>query len=70
MKIILVVDDEKNTRVLFRDELEDAGYEVDVAESGIETIKAETVFGARLMNTDMIHAHPLIGTAFHRRFRD
>jgi DNA-binding response OmpR family regulator len=36
---ILVVDDEKNIRVLFRDELEDAGYEVDVAASGQEALE-------------------------------
>jgi hypothetical protein len=47
----------------------------EVAASGsrdaiVGAIKAETVFGARLMNTNMIHARPLIGKAFHRRFRD
>jgi len=43
MKKILVVDDEKNIRILFRDELEEAGYEVDLAESGREALeKIET----------------------------
>ena len=31
MKKILVVDDEENIRLLYREELEDAGYEVTVA---------------------------------------
>jgi len=38
MKKILVVDDEKNIRILFRDELEEAGYEVELAESGKEAL--------------------------------
>jgi len=37
-KKVLVVDDEKNIRMLFRDELEEAGYEVDLAESGKEAL--------------------------------
>jgi DNA-binding response OmpR family regulator len=32
-KRILVVDDEKNLRILYEDELKDAGYDVDVADS-------------------------------------
>jgi hypothetical protein len=32
-------------------------------------VEAETVFGARLLNTHMIHVRPLIGKAFHRRFK-
>jgi DNA-binding response OmpR family regulator len=39
MKKILVVDDEKNIRTLFRDELEEAGYEVDTAGSGQEALE-------------------------------
>lgn len=39
MKRILVVDDEKNIRILFRDELEDEGYEVDTAASGREALE-------------------------------
>ncbi len=35
----------------------------------IDAIKAETVFGARLTDTHMIHTRPLIGKAFLRRFR-
>ena len=36
---ILVVDDEKNIRALFRDELEDEGYEVITAGGGQEALK-------------------------------
>lgn len=38
MKRILVVDDEKNIRALFRDELEEDGYEVETAGSGQEAL--------------------------------
>ena len=39
MKKILVVDDEKNIRILFQDELEEAGYAVELADSGTEALK-------------------------------
>lgn len=35
----------------------------------LAAIEAETRFGGRLTNTHVIHARPLIGKAFHRRFR-
>ncbi len=46
----------------------------DAAETGdkaavVEAVRNETVFGARIMKTNMIHTRPLIGKAFHRRFR-
>lgn len=34
----------------------------------IDAVKAETIFGGRLTNTNMIHSRPLIGKAFLRRF--
>jgi len=34
-----------------------------------EAVRNETVFGARIMNTNMVHARPLIGKEFDRRFR-
>jgi len=37
-KKLLIVDDERNIRTLFRDELEEAGYEVDTAGSGQEAL--------------------------------
>jgi hypothetical protein len=36
----------------------------------IEAIKNETLFGARLTNTNMIHTKPLLGKAFMRLFKD
>ncbi|MFC1489995.1 response regulator [Candidatus Latescibacterota bacterium] len=36
---LLVVDDEKNKGLLYEQELEDEGYEVDIANSGIEALE-------------------------------
>ena len=38
-KKILVVDDEKNLRILYQEELSEEGYEVDVADSAEEAFK-------------------------------
>jgi DNA-binding response OmpR family regulator len=39
MARILIVDDEKNIRTLFQEELEEAGYEVVTASSGSEALQ-------------------------------
>ncbi len=39
MKTILVVDDEQNIRFLYKEELEDDGYQVSVAATGEEALK-------------------------------
>ena len=39
-------------------------------DKAIAAIKAETVFGARLTDTGMIHSRPLLGKAFLRRFNE
>jgi len=39
MSRILIVDDEKNIRTLFRDELEEDGFEVETAGSGREALE-------------------------------
>lgn len=39
MKRILVIDDEENIRLLYKEELADEGYEVEVAESAEEAMK-------------------------------
>ena len=39
MKTILVVDDEQNIRFLYKEELEDEGYQVSVAATGEEALK-------------------------------
>lgn len=36
---LLVVDDEENIRFLFKEELEEEGYEVEVASNGLEAIE-------------------------------
>lgn len=38
-KKLLIVDDERNIRTLFRDELEEAGYQVETAGSGHEALQ-------------------------------
>ena len=35
----------------------------------VQAIKAETIFAARLANTNLIHTRPLLGKAFLRRFK-
>lgn len=38
-KKVLVVDDEENIRLLFKEELEEEGYEVDTASNGLEALE-------------------------------
>jgi CheY-like chemotaxis protein len=38
-KKILVVDDEENIRLLFKEELEEEGYDVDTASNGLEALE-------------------------------
>ncbi|MDD5688299.1 MAG: response regulator [Elusimicrobia bacterium] len=38
MKKILIADDEKNLSQIFKDELEDLGYSVDIVETGLTAI--------------------------------
>jgi hypothetical protein len=47
--------------------LEDAAKEKDKAKV-IEAVRDETVFGARLADTGMVHSRPLVGKEFYRRF--
>ena len=54
--------------LVLRLRLEEAGKTKDKA-AIVNAVKEETVFGARIMKTNMIHARPLIGKAFHRRFK-
>jgi DNA-binding response OmpR family regulator len=39
MKKILVIDDEENIRLLYKEELSDEGYQVDVAASAVEALE-------------------------------
>ncbi|MBP1747671.1 MAG: response regulator receiver protein [Deltaproteobacteria bacterium] len=38
-KKVLVVDDEENIRLLFKEELEEEGYEVETASNGLEALE-------------------------------
>jgi hypothetical protein len=51
-----------------RIELEKAG-KTKVKEDIRNAVRDETIFGARLMKTNMIHARPLIGKEFFRHFQ-
>ena len=53
MKRILIVDDEKNIRTLFRDELEEAGYLVETAASGGEALEKAEEFRPHLLVLDV-----------------
>lgn len=51
-----------------RDEVWDTASTNNV-EAKIEAIKKETIFGAKLTNTNMIHTKPLLGNTFMRLFK-
>jgi CheY-like chemotaxis protein len=50
---ILVVDDEENIRILYKLDLEDEGYEVEIASSGEEALEKLKVFPADLVTLDI-----------------
>lgn len=54
--------------LFLRQRLQEAGKTKDKAKI-LQAIQDETVFGARLMNTSLIHSRPLIGKEFFRRFQ-
>lgn len=53
MKKILVVDDEESIHLLYRDELEDAGYEVHSALSGDEALNTLEILKPDLVILDI-----------------
>jgi DNA-binding response OmpR family regulator len=53
MKKILVVDDEENIRELYRDELVEQGFEVDLAEDGFKALEKLAVFKPDLITLDV-----------------
>lgn len=53
MKKILVVDDEEAIRLLYREELTEAGYDVDVAEDGAEALRKLQQARPDLMTIDL-----------------
>jgi CheY-like chemotaxis protein len=53
MKRILVVDDEESIRLLFKEELEEEGYEVELAEGGEEALEKLTQWKPDLVTLDL-----------------
>ena len=53
MKKILVVDDEENIRLLYRDELTEEGYKVELAASGLDALAKIDTFRPDLVTLDV-----------------
>jgi len=53
MKKILVVDDEENIRFLYKEELEDEGFAVDLAKNGMEALEKLLLFHPDLVTLDI-----------------
>ena len=53
MKTILVVDDEENIRLLYKEELEEEGYAVELAEGGEEALKKLDTVKPNLVTLDL-----------------
>ena len=53
MKKILVVDDEENIRFLYKEELEDDGFAVDLAKNGEEALEKLQHFHPDLITLDI-----------------
>ncbi len=54
MKKILVVDDEVNIRELYRDELAEEGYKVELAENGVQALAKFESFKPDLVTLDVM----------------
>jgi len=68
-KRILIVDDEENIRLLYSEELKDAGYEVDTAKDAKEAQKKIDIQKPDLITLD-IRMPGIDGIEFLRRFRE
>ncbi len=53
MKRILIVDDEENIRFLYKEELEDEGFAVDLAKNGEEALEKIGTFQPDLVTLDI-----------------
>lgn len=69
MKKVLVVDDEEYIRELYRDELEDEGYEVELAEDGYDALSKMGTFHPDLVTLD-VKMPGLDGIEVLRRIRE
>lgn len=54
MKKILVVDDEENIRELYRDELVEEGYQVELADDGLQALSKFESFRPDLVTLDVM----------------
>ena len=54
MKKILVVDDEENIRELYRDELSEEGYQVELADNGLQALSKFESFRPDLVTLDVM----------------
>lgn len=66
---ILVVDDEENIRLLYKEELADAGYEVETARDAMDADKKVPVFKPDLITLD-IKMPGMDGLEYLRKFRE
>lgn len=66
---ILVVDDEENIRLLYKEELTDAGYEVDTAKDAMDADKKIPIFRPDLITLD-IKMPGMDGLEYLRKFRE
>jgi CheY-like chemotaxis protein len=69
MKKILVVDDEENIRFLYKEELEDEGFIVELAKSGEEALEKLPLFRPDLITLD-IKMPGMGGIEVLKRIRD
>ncbi len=53
MKRILIVDDEENIRFLYKEELEEEGFMVELAKSGLEALEKLPAFKPDLITLDI-----------------
>ncbi|MFH0926062.1 MAG: response regulator [bacterium] len=68
-KVILVVDDEEDIRLLYKDELTDEGYEIVLAENGKEALEKIKEKMPDLITLD-IRMPKMDGMEFLRRLRE
>ena len=69
MKKILVVDDEESIRLLYKEELEEDGFSVEVAKNGEEALEKVSLFKPDLITRD-IKMPGMDGIETLKRIRD
>ena len=74
MKKILLVDDEESIHLLYREELEEEGYEVHSALGGSEALEKFKIISPDLVILDIKEADPtlpvILSTAYHEYKQD